>query len=108
MNVHLMALKALADPRRFAIMEALRSGERCVNDIVAEIGIDQSGVSRHLHVLAEAGLVSSRRDGQRKMYAVRAEPLQELEHWAQEFTTAWDAQMDRLEAHLASKEDDVS
>ena len=60
---------------------ALRKGERQVNDIVEEAGIHQSGVSRHLRILHEAGFVSMRPDGQRRLYCLRPEPFRALDQW---------------------------
>ena len=66
METQLDFFQALADPTRRSIVEALRSGERPVNDIVEQAGIHQSGVSRHLRILHEAGFVSMRPEGQRR------------------------------------------
>ena len=74
---HLDAFETLADPTRRRIVEALRDGERQVNDIVRSAGIHQSGVSRHLRILHESGFVSVRPDGQRRLYALRPEPFRE-------------------------------
>ena len=73
--------ETLADPTRRRIVEALRDGERQVGDIVLKAGVHQSGVSRHLRILHEAGFVSVRPDGQRRLYALRPEPFQEFEAW---------------------------
>lgn len=102
-TVHPTALKALADPRRFEIVEFLAGGERSVSEIVKHIGIDQSGVSRHLQHLQGAGLLDARRDGQRRLYRLRPDPLQELEAWVQKYRSLWDARLDRLERHLVQK-----
>lgn len=100
MIVHLKALKALSDPRRFEIVEFLADGERSVSEIVSHIGIDQSGVSRHLQKLHDTGVVEARRDGQRRLYRLRPDPLQELDAWVQKYRNLWDARFDRLEGHL--------
>src|SRR5271156_2615603 len=78
METQLDAFQALADPTRRSIVEALRNGERQVNDIVEQAGIHQSGVSRHLRILHEAGFVSMRPDGQRRLYCLRPEPFRAL------------------------------
>jgi DNA-binding transcriptional ArsR family regulator len=77
----LNAFETLADPTRRRIVEALRAGERQVNDIVEIAGIQQSGVSRHLRILHEAGFVDVRPDGQRRLYRLRPEPFRELDAW---------------------------
>ncbi len=94
------AFEALADPTRRRIVEALRDGERQVNDIVRQAGIHQSGVSRHLRILHESGFVSVRPDGQRRLYALRPEPFRELETWLSDYRRLWEARLDRFDAAL--------
>ncbi len=64
-------LKALGHATRIRIVEQLRGGERCVCEIMAEIGLEQSNTSQHLAVLKRAGVLGSRKDGMRVMYWVR-------------------------------------
>ena|SRR6266496_245917 len=90
------AFQTLADPTRRRIVEALRNGERQVNDIVERAGVHQSGVSRHLRILHEAGFVSMRPDGQRRLYSLRAEPFRELEGWLEKYRKLWESRLDRL------------
>jgi DNA-binding transcriptional ArsR family regulator len=92
--------EALADPTRLAIVETLRRGEQQVNDIVGRMDIHQSGVSRHLRILSEAGLVQMRPDGARRLYSLRPEPFQELEAWIARFQATWEARLDRFGAEL--------
>jgi DNA-binding transcriptional ArsR family regulator len=94
------AFQTLADPTRRRVIEALRFGERQVNDIVEEAGIHQSGVSRHLRILSEAGFVAMRPDGQRRLYSLKPEPFRELEDWLAEYRTLWEARLDRFGAAL--------
>jgi DNA-binding transcriptional ArsR family regulator len=100
METQLDAFQALADPTRRSIVEALRNGERQVNDIVEQAGIHQSGVSRHLRILHEAGFVSMRPDGQRRLYRLRPEPFRELDKWLAQYRNLWEERLDRLEAAL--------
>ena len=100
METQLDAFQALADPTRRSIVEALRNGERQVNDIVEQAGIHQSGVSRHLRILHEAGFVSMRPDGQRRLYCLRPEPFRELDKWLAQYRGLWEARLDRLEGAL--------
>ena len=72
-------LRALAEPHRFHIVELLRDGPRPVGDVVNHLGLRQPQVSKHLRVLSDAGLVDVRVDAQRRIYTLRAAPLQELE-----------------------------
>jgi len=102
--MQLDVFQTLADPSRRRIVEAMRDGERQVNDIVVQAGIHQSGVSRHLRILHEAGFVSMRPDGQRRLYSLRREPFSELEKWLDQYRRLWDARLDRLEAALEKKQ----
>ena len=97
---HITGFEVLADPSRRRIVEALRQGERQVNDIVEQAGIHQSGVSRHLQVLHRSGFVSVRPDGQRRLYALRPEPFRELEAWLSDYRQLWEARLDRFDAAL--------
>jgi len=97
------AFQALADPTRRRIVEVLRNGERQVNDIVARAGIHQSGVSRHLGILHEAGFVSVRPDAQRRLYSLRPEPFRELDAWLAKYRGLWEARLDRFEASLEQR-----
>ena len=81
----LAVLDVIADPTRRRILDAVRDHECSVNDLVEQVGMHQPGVSRHLKVLRDAGLVEVRRDAQRRMYRLRAEPLAELDAWLDRF-----------------------
>src|SRR5687768_13467964 len=94
---------ALADPTRRRIVDALRGGERQVNDIVDAAGVHQSGVSRHLRILSDAGFVGMRPDGQRRLYSLRAEPFRELDDWLDSYRSLWEARLDRFGAALESR-----
>lgn len=101
--MHIDPFEALADPTRRRIVAALRHGERPVGDIVEEAGVHQSGVSRHLRILAEAGFVDVRPDGQRRLYALRPEPFAELEKWLDDYRRLWEARLDRFGAALEAQ-----
>ena len=90
----------LAEPARRRILDELRSEERPVNDLVQILGLSQPGVSRHLRVLREAGLVDVRQDAQRRLYRLRPEPLRELDTWLEPYRQFWNDRLDALEAHL--------
>jgi DNA-binding transcriptional ArsR family regulator len=94
------AFQTLADPTRRRIVEALRNGERQVSDIVEHAGIHQSGVSRHLRILDDAGFVSMRPDGQRRLYSLKPAPFRELDEWLAKYRSLWEARLDRLGAAL--------
>ena len=71
-----------------------------MSDLVQQVGMHQPGVSRHLKVLRDAGLVEVRRDAQRRMYRLRAEPLRELDAWLEPYRAEWANRLDSLEHHL--------
>src|ERR1700741_87099 len=101
--MQLDAFQTLADPTRRLIVEVLQAGEHQVNDIVARAGIHQSGVSRHLRILSEAGFVSMRPDGQGRRYARRPEPFRELDRWLANYRSLWEARLDRFGAALEKR-----
>ena len=96
----LAALQVLAEPRRLAILELLRDGERPVGELVDRLRVSQPAVSKHLRVLKEAGLVEARPEGQRRLYRIRPDPLAELDEWLGAYRQLWTAHLDRLEDHL--------
>jgi DNA-binding transcriptional ArsR family regulator len=101
--MHVEAFQALADPTRLLLVEALRGGERPVNDLVAEVAIHQSGVSRHLRILQQAGFVQVRPDGAQRLYSLRPEPFRELDAWVDRYRRLWEARLDRFAAALEKK-----
>ena len=91
---------ALAEPSRRRILDLLRRRERSVNDLVERIGLTQPGVSKHLRVLRDAGLVDVRKDGRTRWYSLRAQPLAEVDHWLAPYRVYWNERLDALERHL--------
>jgi len=94
--MHTDLFQTLADPTRRLIIEALQERERAVNDIVAGVGIHQSGVSRHLRILHDAGFVRVRADGVRRLYSLRPERFCELEAWLTQFRSLWEARLEKF------------
>jgi DNA-binding transcriptional ArsR family regulator len=92
--------EALAEPNRRAILDLLRDGELSVGALVEQIGLSQPGISKHLRVLREAGLVRSRTEAQKRLYAVRTEPLEEVDAWLEPYRRLWARTLDDLERHL--------
>ena len=86
------ALRAIAEPRRRQILVLVRDGELSAGEIASHFDVTRPAVSQHLNVLKEAGLVSERRNGTRRLYRARPEGLAQLKAFLEEF---WD---DRLEA----------
>jgi DNA-binding transcriptional ArsR family regulator len=99
--MHIDSFQALADPTRRHIVEALLAGELAVNDIVDQVGIHQSGVSRHLRILHEAAFVQMRPDGPKRFYSLRPEPFRELDAWLSAYRNLWEGRLDRLTAALS-------
>ena len=90
----------MADGNRRQILDLLRARERPVGDLVAALDVSQPGVSKHLRVLRDAGLVEVRADAQRRLYRLRAEPLREVDEWLTPYRQAWSNRLDALEHHL--------
>ena len=98
------AFNAVAEPRRRRILDALTAGERAVNDLVAELGIAQPQVSKHLRVLREVGLVEVRGAGRRRLYRLNGTPLKPIHDWLKGYERLWDERFDELEALLEELE----
>lgn len=94
------AYAALAEPSRRQILDLLRDGERPVGDLVARLKLSQPGVSKHLKVLREAGLVEVRPEGKQRWYGLCAEPLAEVDEWLEPYRAFWSDRLDALERHL--------
>lgn len=94
------ALTALAEPNRMAILAMLAEGERAAGELVDALPIAQPSVSKHLAVLREAGLVTVRKDAQRRLYSLNPAPLAALDAWLEPYRRFWTGRLDALEAHL--------
>jgi DNA-binding transcriptional ArsR family regulator len=105
MSASAATFDALAEPARRQILELLRRRERSVGELVQRLKLSQPGVSKHLRVLREAGLVRVRPEGQRRWYGLRPEPLAELDEWLQPYREFWGGRLDALERHLDEEED---
>jgi DNA-binding transcriptional ArsR family regulator len=99
------AFDVLGEPVRRRILELLADGEQSAGAIGAtvqdEFGISQPAVSQHLRVLRESGFASVRADGTRRLYAVRTEPMQEVDQWVDRFRKQWTQPLDALATELA-------
>ena len=90
----------LADPTRRRLVDALRTGERSVSELVDVVDIGQPGVSRQLGILEDARFVMVRPEGRRRLYALRPERFRELDEWMTGYREMWDARLDRFAAEL--------
>ena len=99
------AFDVLGDPVRRRVIELLGDGELSAGQVAgvvtAEFGISQPAVSQHLRVLRESGFASVRRDGTRRLYALRPEPLQEVDAWLGGFRAFWQPHLDALATEVA-------
>ena len=99
------AFDVLGDPVRRRVLELLAEGEQSSGAICAviqaEFAISQPGVSQHLRVLRESGFATVRADGARRLYAVDAAPLKEVDTWLQRFRGFWEQRLDALATELA-------
>ena len=92
--------QVLADPTRRRIVDALRTGERSVNELVDMVDIGQPGVSRQLQILEDANFVVVRPQGRQRFYALRPDPFQELSRFVTTYRTIWEGRLDRIAAEL--------
>src|ERR1700687_4559648 len=90
----------LADPTRRRLVEALRTGEHAVNELVEVVDIGQPGGSRPPAIPGGDGFVRVRLDGRRRLYALRPEPFRELDDWTRRYRDLWEARLDRFAAEL--------
>jgi DNA-binding transcriptional ArsR family regulator len=94
-------LRALADDSRRTMLEALTSGPATAGELAALLPIARPGVSRHLRMLREAGLVDVRQESQRRIYTLRPEPLAEVDQWLSRYRALWEQRLDALHTEVA-------
>ncbi|HET7067087.1 MAG TPA: metalloregulator ArsR/SmtB family transcription factor [Nocardioides sp.] len=94
-------LHALADESRRTVLEVLRDHPASAGELAEALPIARPGVSRHLRVLREAGLVDVRRDAQRRIYSLRSEALIEVDEWLAEYRMLWQTRLDALHTEIA-------
>ena len=99
------ALKAMAEPNRRQILRLVRDGELSAGEIASHFEVTRPAISQHLTVLKEAGLVSERRNGTRRLYQVRPEGLAEVKAFLEGF---WDERLDALRREAERKEAESS
>lgn len=92
--------EALADPTRRRILDLLREQPRLVGELADLLEVSQPGISKHLRVLRQVGLVRVRQDAQRRWYQLRPDPLVEVDTWLAMYRPLWDARLDRLDTFL--------
>lgn len=97
--VEALTFSALGEPTRLRIVELLRDGALPVGAIAERLAIRQPQASKHLRVLADAGIVAGRREARRRLYGLEPAPFEALGHWVDSFERLWDARLDAL-GHL--------
>jgi DNA-binding transcriptional ArsR family regulator len=95
----------LAEPTRRRILDLLLERARPVGELVDLLGMSQPGVSKHLRILREGGLVRARADAQRRIYEVRPEPLADVDEWLEPYRRLWAGRLDALARHLDERDD---
>jgi DNA-binding transcriptional ArsR family regulator len=91
------AFAALADPTRREVFERLSRGPRAVGDLANDMPVSRPAVSQHLKVLKEAGLVTDRPDGARRVYQIDPRGLGQIRAWLDQF---WDVALDAFKAEV--------
>jgi DNA-binding transcriptional ArsR family regulator len=94
------AFNAVAEPRRRQILDVLAGGERPVNDLVRELGLNQPQVSKHLRVLREVGAVDVREQGRQRLYRLNGHALKPIHDWVKDYERTWSERFDRLDVVL--------
>jgi len=97
------AFNAVAEPRRREILNFLALAERPVGDLVAQLGLEQPSVSKHLRVLRDVGLVRVRRHGRYMLYRNNAEAIRPLHEWTKTFERIWAHQLTRIKERAEEK-----
>ena len=91
---------AVGEAHRRDILDALIGGEKAVGAIVTDLSLSQPQVSKHLRVLSEVGLVTSRAEGRRRLYRLEPARLQPFHEWLAKYEQAWNERLDRLDDYL--------
>ena len=94
------AFNAVAEPRRRQILDLLALGEMTVNELVDLVELPQPQISKHLRVLREVGLVTSRDDGRQRMYQLEGQPLREIYAWVKQYERLWEERFEALDEVL--------
>ena len=94
-------LRAMADEGRRTLLESLANGPATAGELAALLPIARPGVSRHLRVLREAGLVEVHQEAQRRIYSLRPAPLAEVDEWLDRYRRLWEQRLDALHTEVA-------
>ena len=105
MTVGMQALQAIADPTRRRIVELLAVRDRTAGELVQEFDLSAPAISQHLNVLREAGLVTTRAEGQSRIQALNPDGFDDLEAWLQKTRSVWSRRLDALERELRAEDE---
>lgn len=100
----MQSLLAIADPTRRRMVELLAISERTAGELVREFDLSAPAISQHLNVLREAGLVSTRAEGQSRIQTLNPDGLDELEDWLEKTRSVWSRRLDALERELRAED----
>lgn len=95
--------KALADPTRREILTLLRHGGQSVNAIANNFSVSRPAISKHLRLLRQANLVVETEDGRHRVYYVNAKPLEEVDHWLEDYRKMWKSKLKNLKSYIEAK-----
>ena len=98
------AFTILAEPNRRLLLDLLLDGAKPVSRLVEQVDMSQPVVSKHLRVLRDAGFVSVKPDGQRRLYSINPKPFKEVDAWIQPYRQYWSERLEALERHLDQTE----
>jgi DNA-binding transcriptional ArsR family regulator len=101
----MQSLAAIADPTRRHIVELLAVRERTAGELVAEFDMSAPAISQHLNVLREAGLVTTRAEGQSRIQALNPDGFDELDTWLEKTRSIWSRRLDALERELRAEDE---
>jgi DNA-binding transcriptional ArsR family regulator len=101
----MQSLIAIADPTRRRIVELLAEGDRTAGELVAEFDLSAPAISQHLKVLRDAGLVTTRAEGQKRIQTLNPTGFDELEAWLQRTRAFWSRRLDALERELRAEDE---
>jgi len=100
----MQSLLAIADPTRRRIVELLATRDHTAGELVAEFDLSAPAISQHLNVLREAGLVTTRAEGQSRIQSLNPKGLDELDAWLDRTRRFWSSRLDALEAELKAED----
>lgn len=91
-----LVFRAVSDPARRSILDLLKGGEMAVLELLASFEFSQPALSKHLRILREAGLVSQRKEGRRRLYRLEAAVLRQVYDWTRHYERFWNQGLDQL------------